>query len=314
VTGAAGTARTVHSALLVLACVLACSCAVLGPATAAADDEPRPAWSRKITARVGFAQNALSNWEAGGTSSVAWTWLLETELAHRGRRHDWQNDIALEYGLVKQQGEDLRKSVDRIELETVYTRRLDYYVEPYAAASARTQFALGRDYGVDVDPDDPDFEFPETSRFADPLYLSQSLGVGRQFNEELRSRFGFSVREIITENFRRYGCTDEEREAIEDVGTRDRACDPLRVDTGLESVTQYQRSFEERTSLRSRLKLFFSFEQPDQLDVHWRNEFTTELLDFVAFGFGLEMLYDKNVRDQLQIKQVMTIGLVLTLD
>lgn len=297
-------------ALLSSLALLALQFSFTAPAATAQEQEAPQGWDNDVTLGLNFTQNSFSNWEEGGSSSVAWAWVFDAGAHYIQPRYDWETDLNLEYGLVKQEGQDLRKSVDRIELDTVYTHRLGYFVEPFASASFKSQLTLGRDYSAEVEDPSENESFPRTSKFADPLYMTQAVGVGRTLSPGLRSRLGFALREVRTNEFRRYGCTDEETESIEDVQTRDRVCDELRVDTGLESVTRLERTFnEEKTILKSRLTLFFSFEQRDQVDVNWRNELSAELIKYVTLNFALELLYDKDIRDVLQTKQVLGIGL-----
>ena len=282
-----------------LAATLAPAARSAEPAAAAQPDSS--GWKNSLVAGLTFSQSAFSNWAAGGTSSAAWAWSLRGTFEQVEPGFTWRHKGQLEYGLLKQEGQDLRKSVDLIELETLYTRKLDFFVNPYGSASLKTQFTTGRDFKVEPGSNGA---FPATSDFADPLYLAQSAGAGRTLLPgQLSTRLGFTVRETLTDVFRNFAA-----EASVDSCTGNPDCERTKVETGLESVTELGRKLGETTSLSSKLGLFYSFEQPDELDVSWRSDLTIKALKILSVNFGLELLFDEDVVDKLQTKQALGIG------
>jgi hypothetical protein len=274
-------------------------------------------WRNSVVAGMNFAQSAFSNWTAGGTSSVAWAWSLLGVFEEVDPRFRWRHLGKLEYGVIKQENEDLRKSIDLIEYETLYIQTINYFVEPYASAAIKTQFHTGRDYNADplVAPDGK-LVYPITSDFADPLYLAQSVGVGRTLiPEQLTTRTGFTVRETITNHYRGFAIGQDEKD--KGLGFSDcidnPECSKTKVETGLESVTEFARNLSENAAIASRLGVFYSFVQPDQLDVNWRNDLTIKALKILSVNLGLELLYDKDVLDKLQTKQALGIGVSYSL-
>jgi hypothetical protein len=268
-------------------------------------------WKNSLVAGVTFSQSAFSNWTAGGTNSLAWTGSLRGAFLQREPRFDWRHTGNFEYGAVRLEGEGYRKSVDLIELETLYTRKIKAFVEPYASAWLKTQFVTGRNF--DAVPDtasDGDLIFPATSDFADPLFLAQSVGVSKTIiaPDELRTRGGFTIHETITDVHRGYAIQDDGMELTFDECKRNPACDKTKIEPGLESITEYAKKLAETTALTSRLSLFYAFNQADELDVNWRSDLTIKALEFLSVNFGIELLFDEDVIDRLQTKQVLGIG------
>jgi len=288
---------------------LAAAVAVAAAGGGAAEQQPPAGWAKDVVLSLNLTQNTFSNWQAGGTGSVAWSGKVTGAFDHQRRQDIWTHDVVLEYGMVKQEGQETRKSVDAVSYETVYTRKVHYLDEPYVSASVATQFALGRDYSAEgVDANAPNSDFPATSRFADPLYLGQGVGVGRRLNPYLETRFGFSIREVVTDRVRRYACRREERDTITDEEQRDRLCDPTLVDTGVEWISSYDRTFQEKTRYKSDLRLYYSVERSDEVNLIWKHELTAKLLRFLDFNLALDLLFDNKVSDRLQVKQLMGIG------
>ncbi len=305
-------ARRAGAALLAAAAAVAAILAATTPVAAGAGEPAAAAhpdsagWKKSLVAGLTFSQSAFSNWATGGTNSAAWAWSLRGTFEQVEPSFTWRHKGQLEYGLLKQEGQDLRKSVDLIELETLYTRKVDFFVNPFGSASLKTQFTTGRDFKVEPDANGV---FPATSDFADPLYLAQSTGVGRILVPgQLTTRLGFTVRETLTDVFRNFAA-----ETSVDTCTGNPNCERTKVETGLESITELARKLGETTSLSSKLGLFYSFEQPDELDVSWRSDLTIKALKILSVNFGVELLFDQDVLDKLQTKQALGIGVSYSL-
>jgi hypothetical protein len=280
--------------------------------TATATAEPDTfGWRNHAIVGMNFNQASFSNWQAGGSSNIAWAWTLNSVFEKVQPKYIWRNTGLLEYGFVKQEDDDLRKSIDLVAVETLYTRRVEFYLKPYVSASARTQLSHGRDYDEKTGSSNGVPIFPVTSDFADPLYLGQSAGLGYILIPGIMTtRFGFSVRETITDTFRGYAINDDEEDnGLEfDDCTGNPACDRYKIETGAESITEYARKLDEDSAFSSRLGLFYAFQQPDELDMSWRNDLTIQTLGFLNVNFGLEFLFDQDVINKLQVKQLLGVG------
>jgi hypothetical protein len=283
------------------------------PAVAVADTF---GWRNKVVASVNFNQASFSNWQAGGASNVAFAGNLRSNFEQVEPTFIWRNLGNLEYGIVKQSDEDLQKSIDVIEFESLYTRRIEFYLKPYASAAVKTQFSSGRNYEEKSGSSNGEPIFPVTSDFADPLYLAQSAGVGYTiFPGVCTTRLGFSVRETLTDAFRGYAINeDEEDRGLDfDACINNEACDRFKLETGLESITEYARKFDQEAIFTSRLGLFYSFNQLDELDMNWRNDLVVKVLSILNVNFGLEFQYDDDVISKLQVKQLLGLGFSYTL-
>jgi len=283
------------------------------PAVAVADTF---GWRNKVVASVNFNQASFSNWQAGGASNLSFAGSLRNNFEQVEPTYIWRNLGNLEYGIVKQDKEDLQKSIDVIEFESLYTRRVEFSLKPYASAAVKTQFASGRDYEEKSGSSNGEPIFPVTSDFADPLYLAQSAGVGYTILPGvMTTRFGFSLRETLTDVFRGYAINEDEEDAGLDfdacVGNE--ACDGFKLETGLESITEYARKFDQEAIFTSRLGLFYSFNQLDELDMNWRNDLVVKVLSILNVNFGLEFHYDDDVIQKLQVKQLLGLGISYTL-
>ena len=116
------------------------------------------------------------------------------------------------------------------------TLKLDYIVEPYLKATLKTQAFRGHVYAGDTKT--------AVSDLFDPAYLTQSSGAALQVSEQVATRFGAALRQIMTRDFNGYS-DGESTASIEE----------LRWDGSVESVTDVNchlpRTFCSPQSLRS---------------------------------------------------------------
>ena len=197
--------------------------------------------------------------------------------------------------------------MDRIRLASLHTWKLGKLLDPYAGVEARTQFAKGYVYTASGDE-------ILVSKFANPLELTQRLGGGRVLAQGLVTRLGVAFNEyIVTDDY--YALIDTAGVLLrytDDIETLDEL-EKFRLDTGIESLTDYERSFEnDRYKVKSMLKLFSKFEDPSRVKVEWTSKFTANLISFVNVMLETEVLYDEEIVKRTQLKEIFSIGLSKT--
>jgi hypothetical protein len=276
--------------------IAACFVFGLGSSTASAGEEPKLGWEKRLVANLNLTQATFDNWAQGGENMLGWQAGLDGKFTHFGPAHDWANTAKLAYGMQKVGSDEARKSVDEINLETVYTYKAGFFVDPYVAATALTQFAKGYEYGDDGSSKTP------VSDFLDPGYFTQSAGIGRSYGEMLKSRLGFALKETIS---KAYGYAD-------DPETEDKI-EETRVEPGMESVTDLALALSETLLFTSELGLFSNLKASNEIDVAWDNLLVAKVHEYVSVSLNVQILYDRDISKKRQIKQSLALGLTYTL-
>ncbi len=130
-------------------------------------------WRRSFTAGINLNQSAFSdNWKAGGVSSIAFNSNLDARADYASGSVTWDNAVQLQYGLLKNKGEDQRKSLDRIYLDTKYGYKFTSDWNAFVSANFLSQFTKGYEYDVDADGTDR-----LISNFMSPGFLTFALGA-----------------------------------------------------------------------------------------------------------------------------------------
>lgn len=263
---------------------------------AAAEEELETGWRNELVLNFNLTQASFDNWAQGGENTLGWQAGLNGKFTHLAASHEWANTVKLAYGMQKVGDEDARKSVDEVKIETVYTYKAGFFVDPYAAATAQTQFANGYVYD--------DEGKTAISGFLDPGYFTQSVGVVKSFGDILSSRLGASVKETITDKYPvPYADDPETEDEIEDT----------KVEAGMESVTDLSLALGENLMFTSKLELFSNLEASNQIDVSWDNLLAAKVQEYVTVSLNVKLFYDRDISTKRQIKQSLAIGLTYTL-
>lgn len=162
--------------------------------TSWAQDDPSLAkkdtsyWLKEIGGGINFNQASFSgNWKGGGVNSVALGMYLQGRANYAKDKWTWDNTLDFIYGIVKNQGEETRKTNDRIFLDSKVGFKINSKWNYFFAANLLSQFAPGYD-----------FSGPEKrliSKFANPAYFTTGLGIEYKPNSEFSLRMSpFSPR------------------------------------------------------------------------------------------------------------------------
>lgn len=298
-----------HHPLARIALVLA----LLGVATESrAQDDPPPlteqeGWRSVLAGQLAFSQAAYSNWQEGGLDALAFTAGTNGRFERLLGRFQQTHVARLAFGVVKQDTLDLRKAVDviRYAFDIQYTGTGVF--RPTFATDIRTQFAAGYDY--DPAPEDylpPLIVLPnerlKVSDFFAPAIWTQSLGVTYDPDRWYTFRLGFGVKEtIVTIDRLRpvYGNALDES---------------VRVEAGLEALAEAQKELFENVLWTSRLSLFEAFNQIDEAapDLVFENLLQLKVNDWLNTNVEVVTLYDKDTVDEIQLKEVMSIGIAVS--
>ena len=127
-------------------------------------------WATMWVAGVNGSQSSYNNWAAGGQNNVAATFFTRLNGAYRKGNLTYGYVIRLRYGVTNIEGEDSRKTDDRIATKhrASYILNDENTMNAFADISFVTQFYDGYSYADD--------SRTHISGFMAPAYFAQSLG------------------------------------------------------------------------------------------------------------------------------------------
>jgi hypothetical protein len=257
---------------------------------------PPGPWSHNVVFGLTLTQVAFKDWTQGGENALSYTVSLDGKTQRIGMDTDWINSYKFAFGQTRLGIQGLRKTDDKIDLESVLSYKVGTYVNPYAAATLKTQFALGFKY------DPATGARTAVSKFFDPAYLTQSVGFGYQPAPEIKTRFGAGLREVITSIYAHYA--DDPKTTI---------VEKTSVNGGFESVTNAEWKFAENMMLTAKLELFAAFNQLDEVILRSDNSLSAKVNKFVSVIVNVQFINDRRTTPRTQIKETIGLGLTYTL-
>lgn len=252
-------------------------------------------WKHAATAALNLSQVSYKDWVAGGENTLAYALSLAGVSTSFCEKTTWANTYRFAFGQARLGDQGLRKTDDEIYAESFLIYKLGTHVNPYAAATLRTQFAGGYKYDGGVET--------QVSQFFDPAYLTQSAGVAYQPFSGLTTRFGVGLREVLTSKFPGYADDPETKTEVEKTS----------VNGGLESVTDLALPIAENVALTARLELFAPFRTMDRIIL--RNDYgiAAKVNSYITTNLTFNILHDVTVSPRTQMKQALALGLTFAL-
>jgi hypothetical protein len=261
----------------------------------AQDEAPTASpWTHQLVGDVTANQVALKDWAAGGDDAFAWGFSFNGTSERNTEGTVWATAYKLAFGQNKLGDQDIRKTVDRVEVETALTMKFDYIVNPYVKATMKTQAFRGHIYDGDLKT--------AVSDLFDPVYFTESAGAAMKVNEQVATRLGAALREIITRDFNGYS-DDEATAKIE----------KTRWDGGLESVTDVNWALAENILFTSKLEIFVPLNEVGDRSIGNDATLTVKLSDHINLNVNLQLLDDPTASEELQLKQTTAFGLSYSL-
>jgi hypothetical protein len=256
---------------------------------------PDSGWKHSLVAALTLTQVSFTDWAQGGENALSYALSVDGKSADEEPISSWINTYKFAFGQARLGNQGLRKSDDVIALSTVYTYKLDAYVNPYVAASLLTQFGKGFMYPI------PDSGV-QVSAFFDPAFLTQTVGAGYQSTDKtFRTRLGVGLREIITSSFNQYA-DDPKTPEIEKTA----------VDGGFESVTNLDWNMAENILFTTQLELFDPVKRLDEVIVRSSTAITGKVNKYVTAIFSLQLINEKRISPRTQVKESIALGLSYT--
>lgn len=247
-------------------------------------------WKHTMIINANITQISFTDWAQGGENSLAYALFLEGKSTYAVDRIDWVNSYKFGYGQAKLGSQSIRKTDDKIDLESVLTYKMGTYINPYASATLKTQFAEGVTY-------DAAGVATRVSNFFDPAYLTQAIGVGYQPIPEVKTRLGAALREVITKSYVGYS-DDPSTSKIEKVKT----------EGGAESVTEVGWTMMENIVLNAKLEIFAPLKTLSRMTVRSDNTLSAKVNKYLSVNFNVQLINDPSVQARTQVKQTLALG------
>ena len=278
-------------------------------------------WDKAGIIATNLTQTSLSNWAAGGQSSISVTGLFSFHAIETKGGGLWENHIDIAYGVLRQGNTKAWwKTDDKIDLTTKYGKIAfgDWY---YATLiNFKTQFTQGFNY-----PNDS----TKISDLLAPGYLIAAVG----FENKVKKEFGIFIAPLTAK------LTMVQDQALADAGafgveeatydnlTGDKTADgeTIRMEIGGYLRLFFSNDIMKNVTLTTKLDLFSNYiESPENIDVNWEVLLNMKVNDYISASLTMHLVYDHDIAigidsdgddvidssgPRTQFKEVIAIGL-----
>ncbi|MBS1580705.1 MAG: DUF3078 domain-containing protein [Bacteroidetes bacterium] len=289
--------------------------------TKTAVDTTGKLWTRGGVFQLNMSQVSLTNWAAGGFSSVSGIAQFNGFANRKKGRHAWDNSVALAYGLLAQEDKETVKTDDRLELNSKYGYELHKAWYLAALAQFKTQFAEGKDPSTGE----------RISDFMAPGYLILGLGLDYKPNDHFSAfispataKFTFVTNQELADAGA-FGVDPAEYDA-----------NLVRTKAGKNSLFEfggyvklvYTQELAKNITFLTRADFFSNYlRDPQNIDVNWETLFTFKVNEWFAATLNTLLIYDHDTQimkkwndtDELyvgrgtQFKETIGLGITLKL-
>jgi len=256
------------------------------------DDAARDtSWKFGGVVGVNFNQVAFVNWAAGGENSMSYTALGSVFARYEKGKSLWVNSLDLAYGQSKIGRGSLRKTDDRIELNSKYGYKLSDKWYASALLNFRTQF----DKGFNI-PNDSVI----ISDFMAPAYLTFGIGIDYVHNEHfsvMMSPLTAKLTFVSNQTLANAGQFGMEPAILDSAGNVFTKGENIRYELGAALNAVYTNKFyKDNIYFTSRLGLFTNYlDRPENIDVNAEAMLTFKVNKFLNVSIAALLIYDHDI-------------------
>ncbi len=242
-------------------------------------------WKTGGTFQLNMSQVSLTNWSAGGFSSVSGIGLLNAFANRKKGRYAWDNSISLGYGLLAQDGQKTVKTDDRLELNTKYGYELKKAWYLALLGQFKTQFTEGVDAEGQV-----------ISDFMAPGYVIVGLGIDYMPNDHFSlfvspatAKFTF----VQVQSLADAGAFGVTPATYSDEGVKLTNGENSLAEFGGYVKLMYTHDIAKNINFLTRADFFSNYlKDPQNIVVNWETMFTFKVNDWFAASLNTMLIYD----------------------
>ncbi len=251
-------------------------------------EEPKDGWKRTGNISFLFNQSAFNNWLAGGANNVSGTLGLNYDFNYTKNDWTWDNKLIASYGLTKIKKEDIQKTDDRLELNSLVGKKASGHWYYSAFLNFKTQMSSTDVAGV------------QTSHFFSPAYFQVGPGMLWKKSDNLKVNIAPATSKIIlvhnhlTEFAPAFGVEQGESS---------------RFEFGASVSAYYKLDVMKNISVENILNLYSNYlEDFQNVDVDYTVNVVMKVNKYISANLSMQAIYDDNAYEGLQTKEVFGLG------
>jgi len=264
-------------------------------------------WKKAFRSGLNINQAAFSsNWKAGGVNSFGFNALLNYKANYKKNKTSWDNQFDFLFGMVNNQGQGYRKTLDRIYMETKVGHDLNEKWSLTTSINFLSQFAKG--YKYEKDANGVEVGTLISDIFA-PAFITSAWGFEYHPVDYFKVTFSpFSPRvTIVTDNNGRFDAVDLEKPygVMKGESTRYEWL-------AFSMVAEFNKDIAQNLNLKWRYMMFANYQtlEPKTIDHRLDIGLTAKVNKFMNVTLGGIMIYDFDQDSGVQLSQAFSLGVL----
>ncbi len=257
-------------------------------------------WETTWDVGISGSQASYSNWAQGGVNNIAATGRTTFSTVYSHNKFSYGFLIHGRFGKTKVQDEGVRKIADRLFILNRFLYDLgdeESEFKLFSNIRMRTQFDDGFNYGAG--PDGSDLKI---SGFFAPAYFNQEAGVAYIPNENFSLEAGLGLQHTFVKDVDlgpTYGLDEGDR---------------FRSEAGFTFGANFKKEVATNLTYTGTLNTFNGFGRSiKNTDVQVSNTISGKINSFLNANLSLDFAYDTDFSSELQIAQVLSLGVLFTI-
>lgn len=252
----------------------------------------------KTTWGVGLngSQASYSNWSQGGSNNISATGTSTITTLYRKDKFAYGLLLDTRYGKTRIENEGTRKISDRL----YFLNRFLYTINDenpelklFTNLVFRTQFDKGYDYGAAEDGGDI-----LISKFMAPAYFSENIGLAWVPSDIFSAEAGLGLKQTYV--------SDESLSETYGLGEGDQ----FRSEAGLTFGASLETDVLENVQFSSSIQTFTNFNTGiNSTDVHFSNKLIGRINSYINTNLSLDVVYDDDFSKEIQVAQILSLGI-----
>lgn len=266
---------------------------LLGTLTANAQEEkkeePKDGWKRSGNISFLFNQSAFNNWLAGGTNNISGTIGLNYDFNYTKGDWAWDNKLIASYGVTKLKGEELQKTDDRLELNSLLGKKASGYWYYSAFFNFKTQISSTYVSGE------------QTSHFFSPAYFQFGPGMLWKKHDNLKVNIAPATSKLIYVH-----------KHLTDLGPAFgvKQNETTRYELGAAVNAYYKLDVMKNVSVENILNLYSNYlEDFQNVDIDYTVNVVMKVNKYLSANLSMQTIYDDNAFRGFQTREVFGLGI-----
>jgi len=249
-------------------------------------------WKYSGLTSLTFGQTSLQNWVAGGNNTVSGDFIFNASVNYLKDKVFWDNNLAVEYGLIYSSATDWMKAADKLNLTSIAGRKISKTWSLSALLNFYTQFANG-------------YNYPDRSRYISTLMAPGYLDIALGFTYKPNAKYSLFL-SPITER-----ATFVLNDSLSNVGAF--GVDPgkkTKFETGAYLLASTTQKISSNLNLISSVDLFTPYTKDfGHINVNWDLLVNYKINKLLTATLNTTVRYYEKEITKVQFKEILGLGL-----